>query len=495
MLILLACTAPVDTGTDLTVWSGTVSLDRTTTIPNGEVLQIEPGTQVLMGPGVSLVIGGTLDARGTEAEPIVFGRLDPDEAWAGVVFNRPSTPATFTDLDRFEAGSILAYAELSGATRALALDGASPYLHALRVHDNTLPTGLDPLGGAGLLIMDGSTARVRDCVFTHNTAELFAFGGAVNVIAANPILQDNHFENNWSSYGGAVATESSASPIVGNTFIGNDTASEGGALSLVSSVSAVLHNTVTANNARGDGGGIHVCVTCYPHAAPTLLGNTVTDNSSQSDHADESAGGIGAAYLRGMADNTVHGNTRDGEPSDFGWFHALVDGYPEWVASPSIGENYWGTTDTELIGAAVFDGQDDPDFGIVDLQPVLEAPPVLDGPRVVVALGKLSVGEDELVPVYLTVYNPGAETQLTLTLTHAENGVAAPFEGDIGFPGAQRLEDGVWSLHMPAEGVWFSEFSTVSWDGGEAIDGAWTATLSQQDEVVGRPSVGRYATE
>ena len=484
-LLLIACSGAPSHDDPETTWSGVVSLDASTTV---DVLTIEPGTTVQLGPQVTLTIEGELVARGTADEPIVFERLEADAAWGGLVFASTSSPATFEDLDAYAGGSILEYADVSGATRAITLDGASPYLHELDVHDNTLPNQTELVGGAGLLIQDGSTARVRDCRFVDNTAELFAFGGAVQVLDADPILQGNHFEGNQASYGGGLATDRMASPIVGNTFVGNDTASEGGGMSLISTVSAVLHNTVSENNATRDGGGIHVCVTCFPHAAPALLGNVVVDNTSESEHADESAGGVGAAYLRATTDNVLSGNTRDGEPSDFGWFHKLAAGYPEWVASPSLADNYWGTTDADAIEQAVFDGTDDEAFGEVGLDPVLDEAPTLDTPRVFITTRKLKLEEPgEEIPVFLTLYNPGPAATFTLELDHVVDGQDAALPDALDFPGAVDLGGGAWQIELPQDGVWFGELTTIAWDGsGGALDAAWTASLD------GLVSEGRY---
>ncbi|MCP4805386.1 MAG: hypothetical protein GY884_08560 [Proteobacteria bacterium] len=213
-------------------------------------------------------------------------------------------------------------------------------------------------------------------------------------------------------------------------------------------------------------------MTCYPHAAPALLGNVVTDNTSESDDPTESAGGVGAAYLRATTDNVLRGNTRDGEPSDFGWFHRVDAGCPEWVSSPSLAENYWGTTDAESIELAVFDGTDDDDFGLVGLEPVLSEAPTALAPRVVITTKKLRLDQpDEEIEVFLSVYNPGQAATLTLELTHERDGQDAGVPSSLDFPDAVQVTDGVWELPMPADGVWFGELTSMSWDGGDTVDG------------------------
>ncbi len=61
-------------------------VSQTVVVPLGATLTIEPGTEVMLANGQSLVVMGTLLANGTEAEPIVFTRYADGEKWGSLVF-------------------------------------------------------------------------------------------------------------------------------------------------------------------------------------------------------------------------------------------------------------------------------------------------------------------------------------------------------------------------------------------------------------------------
>jgi hypothetical protein len=69
-----------------TTWSGTVILEDNVVVPAGKVLNIEPGTEVLMKEAVSLIIYGQLIADGNEAEPIRFTRYEDGTTWKQIMF-------------------------------------------------------------------------------------------------------------------------------------------------------------------------------------------------------------------------------------------------------------------------------------------------------------------------------------------------------------------------------------------------------------------------
>lgn len=492
ILTLLACQraepAP-DEATTLITWDAPITLEADYEVPQGTTLTIEPGVTVTLAEGVALLVEGELVARGTEDAPVTFTG-DAAAPWGGVVFAAGAVDARFDGFDTYAGGSIVEHAVVENATRGMELAGASPYLRAVTFQYNVIPPTVDTIGGAALLVSGAATPRVRDCRFEGNVASSFAFGGAIYVDAADPILQDNVFLDNEATYGGAVSTELMASPIVGSTFEGNESQSEGGGVSLVSTVSALLANTFTGNYAEKDGGGIHVCVTCDPHAAPYLLDNVVTGNESGAADPDEGAAGVGAAFLGALTSNDVHDNLRAGEPSDFGWFHLVSEGWPDWVSAPDLGDNWWGTEDRDAIDAAVWDGADSDRYGAVTLEPVRTGPVAAPIPRVVISSRRTHYADaGEAVPVFLTLYNPGLERTLLLSIERD----GEPFDGALEVPGTTADGTG-WEVVMPENTVWFGKIDEDTYDGSAVDDITWEATLSDAatGELIGVPSVARY---
>ncbi len=67
------------------VWSGKVELDRSFVVEAHETLHVQPGTDVRMGEGVSLVVKGELVVKGTESSPISFKPQDPERPWGSIL--------------------------------------------------------------------------------------------------------------------------------------------------------------------------------------------------------------------------------------------------------------------------------------------------------------------------------------------------------------------------------------------------------------------------
>lgn len=75
-----------------TTFSGECIIDSTLTVPAGVVLTIEAGSKVRISSGVSVLVFGTLNADGTEAQPILFTRYPnaTGNKWKQIKFVRPS---------------------------------------------------------------------------------------------------------------------------------------------------------------------------------------------------------------------------------------------------------------------------------------------------------------------------------------------------------------------------------------------------------------------
>ncbi len=509
LFLALACHAPTPAGESGTAgdplaspWSGTITLDSDYVVAAGETLVIRPGTWVKAAAGVTITVDGELDAAGTddEAGRISFESADPPsdpsdttpvaDPWGGIVFNADAVSATFDRVDTYASGSIVEHARIAYATRGMHILGSSPYVHSVEFFDNVIAATTDTIGGAGLLISAGATPRIRDCVFQNNVANTFAYGGGAYIDQADPILQDDEFASNSASYGGGLSTFLSASPIVGGTFSANTSQSDGGGISLVSSVSALLYLEFYENGAKGDGAGVHVCVDCNPHASPYLYDDVIEANTSAATSPDGGAAGIGAAFLGGFDHNDVYGNLRGTAPSDFSWFNLTADAFPSWIANPVLDGDYWGTTDATAIADTLYDGADNATYSTVTVtNPAATSIATAPVARAVIASRQLeytNAGDD--VPVFLTVYNPGPEQIVTLSIT--ENG--APATLDLAYPGAARSGDG-WTLDLPENSVWFGTIADSTYDGTTTADTTWTATLTGSDgSVIGEPLSARY---
>jgi len=72
--------------TEDTTWSGAYILEDTVVVPTGIVLNIEPGTVILMKNAVALNVYGQLLAEGTESELIRFTHYGDGTTWKQIMF-------------------------------------------------------------------------------------------------------------------------------------------------------------------------------------------------------------------------------------------------------------------------------------------------------------------------------------------------------------------------------------------------------------------------
>ena len=84
-------------------WEGLVELDALTEIKGR--LTVAPGTRIRLGPGASVIVRGSLDARGTSAAPIVVERRDPAKAWGAFVVIGTGIEHSYFSYCRMSGGS------------------------------------------------------------------------------------------------------------------------------------------------------------------------------------------------------------------------------------------------------------------------------------------------------------------------------------------------------------------------------------------------------
>lgn len=469
----LATAVPGTLSTD-TTWSAAGSpyvLSATTTVLEGATLSVEPGVTVRLCGECDLVVQGSLVARGTADLPVRF----EGEGWGSVIFEEGSLDAVFDGVDSYASGSVLHSAVVTGGGQAVQIRGASPYLYDVTFESNTYEPDEGQIeGGAALLVTDGSTARIQACTFVGNAVGGYGYGGAVYVDQASPLFQDCVFLGNASAYGGALATAFFYGAIVGCSFEGNETLSEGGAASFVSSSPVILDTVVSGNQSLLDGGGIHVCVDCNPHAMPVVEDCTFTENVALVG----GAGGFGAAYLAGFTANNLEGNLLLDEPADFGWWNLVDPSEADWVEYPVIPSNWWGTADGDAIARTIWDGADDALYGTVDPSQPLSSPVTQASTRVALVTQRFAYGYDgQTMPVWLTLYNPGAEREVELALLlQVDEGPVAFWHGDLAFPGAVRgLE--TFTLTLPERSVWQELLLEPSWIPSSVTSATWHAVL------------------
>lgn len=168
---------------------------------------------------------------------------------------------------------------IRGKGAALLCDATSPTIAncVFRANRTLIPENWNPElihetgnDGGAVMILNGSTARIENCIFFQNTTEC-GRGGALAVDqAANPTINYNVFANNRaglddpmrSSDGGAVSFfDWSDGEFVGNLVINNESLANndaGGIFVALWAAPLIADNTFVGNAGGDDAGGLFI---------------------------------------------------------------------------------------------------------------------------------------------------------------------------------------------------------------------------------------------
>jgi parallel beta-helix repeat protein/predicted outer membrane repeat protein len=290
----------------------------TVTVPSGNTLTIEPGVDVLFDADVQFVVGGVLDAIGTEVDSIRF-ILGTAPAWKGMRFlTSDSSTVSYT---RFSGGdlstvdlsgeeSLGGALNITGPTARLRLDhsvienciaygGGAVYVNDGKLYANDCRFSSDSTTAAAgaIYINNGGTAAFVRCDFDRNTA---ANGGAISLSISTATFTECVFTNNVArtGMGGALYTLNSTIDMETCQFTDNTAYSHGGAIYGKNSADIELTDCVFTGNSSTSspsyGGAIH-------QETDGVL--TATRCNISGNSASTGGGGI-STYLRTQAQIT-----------------------------------------------------------------------------------------------------------------------------------------------------------------------------------------------
>lgn len=114
----------------------------------------------------------------------------------------------------------------------------------------TLPGAIDDqFNGGGILVNNGSSPTIRNCVLRGN--QCGCWGAGICVTNASPLIVDCRIVNNTADdNGGGVFAWGSGAPVIVNTLIaGNDGGVTGGGVALFGTSTTILNSTIVGNTA------------------------------------------------------------------------------------------------------------------------------------------------------------------------------------------------------------------------------------------------------
>lgn len=194
-------------------------------VQRGRKLTIEPGVVVKFTGHYSLRVGAraTLEAVGTELEPIVFTSVDVNEGWYGIRF--------------VDAGDddVLKYCTIEHAKKA--------YIGQ--------PNWEDGIGG-GIL-----------CGMSYTATS----------VPSSPTIDHCLIANNYSLYGGGIMCMDESEAVITNNRIVENSSLVGGGIWVYFANPTIANNIIAHNSAQAYGGGIYNFF-----GIPSITNNTIAHN-------------------------------------------------------------------------------------------------------------------------------------------------------------------------------------------------------------------------
>ncbi len=296
-------------------------------INSGEVLTIDAGTTVYFHGYYHIIVEGSVQAQGTESEPILFTRSDTlglhqtdiaEGGWNGIRFTNQAeidttvvsvfehcifehSKASLTDFKNGGAISIIGlhnvvirnsvfrnnYCYRKGG--ALYLEGNHALLEYNHFYNNTAYNEIEdnPAEDAdgGALFLHASMAEVAWSVFSCNTAS--GIGGAVVVEESAPLIYNNRIENNFAAMGGGISFRRSqfSTPLSNNLIVNNSSIYFGGGMFFLDSRALILNHTI-ADNYSAYGGGVFL-ITFNVLSDPTFYNSIIRSNAVYPDTVNQ----------------------------------------------------------------------------------------------------------------------------------------------------------------------------------------------------------------
>jgi parallel beta-helix repeat protein len=281
-----------------TTWSaaGSPYLVTSSVLIGGDsTLLIEPGVEVRIGAGLGITIGsagfgpGTLVARGTAIQPIVFTSDLQDSMvpaagdWNAITFGDQAVDASFTAPgSAYVSGSVLEHCvvEYAGGggtgSGAIVLSACTPWIAdvivrdsaatgirasltgspALRIERSELLRCAGVAAGGGLHLVGGTGHRIIDTDFRDCSG---SSGGGAFIDATTVEVRNGVFEDNSAaSGGGGLYFDVESGLVIDCAMTGNSASSGGGVQLQVASNTRMADCTITGNSTAGGGGGLYV---------------------------------------------------------------------------------------------------------------------------------------------------------------------------------------------------------------------------------------------
>lgn len=349
------------------------------TVPAGLTLTIAPGVEVEFGGAYRLTAQGTLLAVGTSSDSIAIA----GSGWSGIRLESPTTTSRleFCRIGGADTGvaSIDAPLEITDclfhdhvtAVRVFGVGNPSPATVSIR--SSTIQTCQQH----GIFIVENSNTTVEDCEITSCALD-GSPRGAIQLSnqsaggANDPVITGNWIHHN--TWQGLTAFDLTGGGHIDPLIADNTIEYNLTGIYLLYANGTLRDNQINHNFEAGNpnsGAGVMVSGAA---SRPVVTGNTLTGNFTAFyviDGALPNLGDLGNANPDDDGGNRMYDNV---DPGGNTW-----SVYSNSTADIPAENNVWDSDDPLEIAVTIFDGLDNPAYGIVDFEPILPSTSVGDG--------------------------------------------------------------------------------------------------------------------
>lgn len=353
------------------------------TVPAGQNLMLEPGASVVFQGAYRLTVIGTIDAVGSEADSI---RITGTTAWQRIRLENASATCTFAYCVISHAERAIHSVDSPVAVAHCRLFGHTTAIEAFAVGDATPPgvsitdCRIHDCQQHGIFVVENSGTTITDCEITRCALDGSARGAIQLSNQTTTGANDPTIAGNWihhNTWQGITAFDVTGGGRIHPHILGNLVEYNYTGIYLLYT-SGELRDNIVRFNFQGSNPNSGAGIMLYGAAThPVVTGNEVTGNFT------------GFYIVQGATADL--GDLSNADPSDDGhnWIHGNVDPggntwsvYSNSTASIPAENNTWDSADYAGIALTIYDGHDNPSYGIVDFDPILDAATVAAAPAV-----------------------------------------------------------------------------------------------------------------
>ena len=351
------------------------------TVLSGESLTMEPGTTVqFMGP-YDLTVQGILDVIGTAVDSVLitgetmWGEIRLENETAASSFTYASINGAETGIHSINAPVTASHCRLSSMVTAIDIYGIGAADPATVLIDQCV---IKNCQRHGIFVVENSNTTIQGCEITTCALDQSPRGAIQLSNQSVGIGNDPHIVGNWihhNTWQGLTAFDVTGGGRIRPTVRENTIEYNLTGVYLLYASGELRNNHINHNFVEGNpnsGAGVMIS---GDTAHPLLTGNELTGNFTALyvvEGATANMGDLGNASPDDDGENLIYGNVD--------MFGNTWSVYSNSTADIMAENNTWDSTDYGEIAATIYDGNDNPVFGIVDFDPI-RTPASVQGSR------------------------------------------------------------------------------------------------------------------